>query len=125
MGRMAATADRAFHEVIEVGPLEILPEEHLARARGRALMLSIRELRLLTELARRADRIMAREELFRLVWGREMRPGDRSVDVYVRKLRVKLAEALPDFVCIHTHVGFGYRFSPERSHPFHTPDTAR
>ena len=36
-------------------------------------MLSIRELRLLTELARRADRIMTREELFRLVWGREMR----------------------------------------------------
>jgi DNA-binding response OmpR family regulator len=61
---MAATADRAFREVIEVGPLEILPEEHLARAHGRALMLSIRELRLLTELARRADRIMAREELF-------------------------------------------------------------
>src|SRR6201991_1318129 len=112
---MAATADRAFHEVIEVGPLEILPEEHLARARGRALMLSIRELRLLTELARRADRIMAREELFRLVWGREMRPGDRSVDVYVRKLRVKLEEALPGWRFIHTHFGFGYRLPAERT----------
>ena len=88
--------------MIEVGPLEILPEEHLARAGGRALMLSIRELRLLTELARRADRIMAREELFRLVWGREMRPGDRSVDVYVRKLRVKLEQALPDWR-LHPH----------------------
>ena len=111
---MAATADRASHEVIEVGPLEILPEEHLARARGRALMLSIRELRLLTELARRADRIMAREELFRLVWGREMRPGDRSVDVYVRKLRVKLEEALPGWRFIHTHFGFGYRMTAEQ-----------
>src|SRR5246127_5709143 len=111
---MAATADRAFHEVIEVGPLEILPEEHLARARGRALMLSIRELRLLTELARRVDRIMSREELFRLVWGREMRPGDRSVDVYVRKLRVKLDQALPGWSFIHTHFGFGYRIAAER-----------
>ena len=126
---MAATADRAFHEVIEVGPLEILPEEHLARARGRALMLSIRELRLLTELARRADRIMAREELFRLVWGREMRPGDRSVDVYVRKLRVKLEEALPGWRFIHTHFGFGYRFAAEPTAftPFsqggHTPES--
>src|ERR1700704_2069706 len=110
---MASTADRASHEVIEVGPLEILPEEHLARARGRALMLSIRELRLLTELARRADRIMAREELYRLVWGRDMRPGDRSVDVYVRKLRVKLQEALPGWRFIHTHFGFGYRLSAE------------
>ncbi len=110
---MAATVDRAFREVIEVGPLEILPEEHLARAHGRALMLSIRELRLLTELARRADRIMAREELFQLVWGREMRAGDRSVDVYVRKLRVKLEEALPGWRFIHTHFGFGYRLSAE------------
>ena len=65
-------------------------------------MLSIRELRLLTELARRADRIMAREELFRLVWGREMRSGDRSVDVYVRKLRVKL-EAGAAGLAIHPH----------------------
>jgi DNA-binding response OmpR family regulator len=102
-------------EVVEVGPLQILPEEHIARARGRTLMLSIRELCLLTELARRADRIMGREELFRLAWGREMRPGDRSVDVYVRRLRVKLEQALPGWRFIHTHFGFGYRLAPERS----------
>jgi DNA-binding response OmpR family regulator len=100
-------------EVLEVGPLEIMPEEHLARAGGRALMLSIRELRLLTELARRADRIMSREELFALVWGHEMRAGDRSVDVYVRKLRVKLEAALPGYSFIHTHFGFGYRLAAE------------
>jgi DNA-binding response OmpR family regulator len=102
-------------EVLEVGPLQILPDEHIARARGRTLMLSIRELHLLTELARRADRIMGREELFRLAWGREMRPGDRSVDVYVRRLRVKLEQALPGWCFIHTHFGFGYRLAPERS----------
>jgi DNA-binding response OmpR family regulator len=105
---------RSSHEVLEVGPLEIVPDEHLARAGGRALMLSVRELRLLTELARRADRITSREELFRLVWGREMRRGDRLVDVYVRKLRVKLEVALPDWKFIHTHFGFGYRLAPER-----------
>src|ERR1700754_1251873 len=121
---MAATADRAFHEVIEVGPLEILPEEHLARAHGRALMFSVRELRLLTELARRAGRIMAREELFGLVWGKEMRPGERSVDVYVRKLRVKLEQALPGWRFIHTHFGFGYRLSPERSQLGNGPFTS-
>jgi len=109
---MPATT-RSSREVISVGPLQILPEEHLARADGRALVLSIRELRLLTELGRRADRIMPREELFRLVWGREMRAGDRSVDVYVRKLRVKLEEALPDWRFIHTHFGFGYRLAAE------------
>jgi DNA-binding response OmpR family regulator len=109
---MSATAF-SHREVLEVGPLEILPEEHLARGNGRPLMLSIRELRLLTELARRADRIMAREDLFKLVWGREMRAGDRSVDVYVRKLRVKLAQAMPGWRFIHTHFGFGYRLTAE------------
>src|ERR1700759_5447048 len=105
--------DTGFEELI-VGPLEIMPEEHLARANGLVLMLSIRELRLLTELARRADHIVSREDLFALVWGREMRPRDRSVDVYVRKLRVKLDTALPGWRVIHTHFGFGYRLSPER-----------
>ena len=100
---------------ISVWPLVILPAEHLARADGRTLMLSTRELRLLTELARREDRIVGREELFELVWGREMRPRDRSVDVYVRKLRVKLAGALPQWRFIHTHFGFGYRLAAERS----------
>jgi DNA-binding response OmpR family regulator len=56
---------------------------------------------------------MSREELFSLVWGRDMRTGDRSVDVYVRKLRVKLEEALPAWRFIHTHFGFGYRLSAE------------
>ena len=106
-------AAQARREVLEVGPLQIIPDEHLARAEGRALMLSIRELRLLTELARRADRIVTREELFRLVWGREMRVRDRSVDVYVRKLRVKLEAALPGWSFIHTHFGLGYRLAAD------------
>jgi DNA-binding response OmpR family regulator len=101
-------------EILEIGPLQIVPDEHLARAGGRALMLSIRELRLLTELARRADRIVARDDLFQLVWGREMRFRDRSVDVYVRKLRVKLEAAMPDWSFIHTHFGLGYRLAAER-----------
>jgi DNA-binding response OmpR family regulator len=112
-------------EMIEIGPLQILPAEHIARVRGRALMLSIRELRLLTELARRPDRIMARDELFQLAWGREMRHGDRSVDVYVRRLRVKLEQAMPGWRFIHTHFGFGYRLAPERSHIPNQPFTSQ
>jgi DNA-binding response OmpR family regulator len=54
------------------------------------------------------------------VWGRTLRDGDRSIDVYVHKLRSKLEGALPGWRFIHTHVGFGYRFTPERSHPLHT-----
>ena len=105
----AATAPRL--DSLSVGPLEILPDEHLARADGRPLTLSVTELLLLTELARQAGRTVSREEIFRLAWGREMRVGDRSVDVYVRKLRVKLEAALPHWTFIHTHFGFGYRLA--------------
>ncbi len=110
-----SAAEQSQREVLQVGPLEVLPEENLAFAAGRALMLSGREVRLLAELARRPDRIMAREELFRLVWGRERVPGDRSVDVYVRKLRAKLQQELPAWRFIHTHFGLGYRLSAERA----------
>lgn len=106
-------------EILTIGPLEITPDEHLARVDGHALTLSLRELRLLTELARRADRIVSREELFELVWERSMRPGDRSVDVYVRKLRVKLETPMPEWVFIHTHFGFGYRLAAEPRQPIH------
>ena len=54
-----------------------------------------------------------------------MRASDRSVDVYVHKLRAKLALALPEWSFIHTHFGFGYRFSPERSQRFHRTATSR
>ena len=68
-----------------------------------------------TFLTGKGNRLLSREALFALAWGVEMRAGDRSVDVYVRKLRVKLAEALPDWRFIHTHIGFGYRFAPARA----------
>jgi len=112
-------------EILRAGHLEVRPAESLVLAKGRPLHLSVREHRLLVELVRRRDRIVSREALYAAAWGGDLRSGDRSVDVYVRKLRVKLARALPGWQCIHTHVGFGYRFSPERSHLFHTDATAR
>jgi DNA-binding response OmpR family regulator len=95
------------------GELEIRLGEGLVLATGRALTLSVREFELLAALARRAGAIVTREELYASVWGAELRPGDRSVDVYVSKLRGKLEQAMPDRRFIHTHPGFGYRFQPQ------------
>ena len=50
------------------------------------------------------------------MWGAPLRAQDRSVDVYVHKLRSKLARAVPECRFIHTHFGFGYRFAPEPIH---------
>jgi DNA-binding response OmpR family regulator len=113
-------------DVIRVGELEIRPADGLVLAGGRALTLSVREFELLVALARSRGRIVRREDLYARVWGRALRAGDRSIDVYVHKLRVKLEDALPMRRYIHTHVGFGYRFSPEEhSHAFHIPATGR
>ena len=111
-------------EVLRAGDLEVRPSDHLALARGQALSLSVRELELLAALARRQGRIVSRAELYETVWGARLRADDRSVDVYIHKLRVKLGDALPGWQYIHTHFGFGYRFEPERSHPFHNAATA-
>ena len=83
----------------------------------------MRELGLLAALGRRAGRVVPREELYRAVWGGELRSEDRSVDVYVHKLRSKLGHALPEWRFIHTHFGFGYRLAPEPSHAFHKTAT--
>jgi DNA-binding response OmpR family regulator len=102
-------------DTLYAGELEIRLGEGLVLATGRALTLSVREFELLAAMARRLGAIITREELYATVWGRELRPGDRSVDVYVSKLRGKLEAALPDRRFIHTHQGFGYRFQPEPS----------
>jgi DNA-binding response OmpR family regulator len=106
-------------EVLYAGELEIRPDEGLVLATGQALMLSVREFELLATMARRQGTIITREDLYRSVWGGEQRNGDRSVDVYVSKLRGKLEAALPDRRFIHTHPGFGYRFQPQPSRNVH------
>jgi DNA-binding response OmpR family regulator len=112
-------------DVIHVGELEIRAFDGLLVAGGRTVTLSVREFELLVALARQAGRIVRRDALYELVWGGTLRPGDRSIDVYVRKLRVKLAQVLPQWRFIHTHVGFGYRLDPEPSPPFHNLATTR
>jgi len=110
-------------DVLYAGELEIRLEEGLVLATGQALTLSVREFELLSAMARRLGAIITREELYRTVWGSELRHGDRSVDVYVSKLRSKLETALPDRRFIHTHPGFGYRFQPQPSRNVHIQAT--
>lgn len=98
--------------VLRAGELEIRPLEFVALAKGDPLPLTRRELQLLAALAERQGRIVSRSELHAVVWDAPYRKSDRSVDVYVGKLRQKLARALPGHRFIHTHFGFGYRFTP-------------
>jgi DNA-binding response OmpR family regulator len=98
---------------LRAGRLEIRPAEHTALIDGRPLNLTVRELDLLTAFVRNADRVLTREELSLIAWQREHQKRDRSVDVYVGRLRTKLARSLGTLALIHTHTGVGYRFSPD------------
>jgi DNA-binding response OmpR family regulator len=96
------------------GELEIRADQFQAFAAGRSVDLTRREFELLELLAEAAGKVIQREEIYRAVWGYAMAHGDRSVDVFVRKVRQKLEKASPDWSYIHTHFGVGYRFDPER-----------
>jgi DNA-binding response OmpR family regulator len=111
---LASVIEEGESEVsYRAGRLEVRPTEHAALVDGRPLSLTRRELALLGTLAAHPQRILTREQLYTEVWGRARRRSDRSVDVYVSRLRAKLEEALPETRLIHTHTGLGYRFSPE------------
>ena len=76
--------------ILQADDIEIRPSEFVALAGGKPLDLTVRELELLTALVERRGRIVSREELYRVVWGESYRKADRSVDVYIGKLRHKL-----------------------------------
>lgn len=92
--------------------LEIIPDSRTVLANGRPMKLTNREFQVLTVLALNPERVTTRETLYTQVWKSEYSRRDRSVDVYVGRVRAKLSEVLPGREFIHTHTGIGYRFSP-------------
>ncbi len=95
-----------------IGEITIRPDLYQAYVGEQSLELTAREFEILQLLAQ-SDRVLRREEIYERVWGYAMAHGDRSVDVFVRKLRQKLRAISPAWSYIHTHFGVGYRFAPE------------
>ncbi|MEA2441794.1 MAG: hypothetical protein QOH76_3218 [Thermoleophilaceae bacterium] len=98
---------------VVAGELEIRADQFQAFVGAHSLDLTRREFELLQLLADGRGTVLQREEIYQRVWGYAMAHGDRSVDVFVRKLRQKLETASPAWRYIHTHFGIGYRFDPE------------
>lgn len=99
------------------GELEIVPDRFQAYVGGESLEFTRREFELLGVLAEHGGKVLERDEIYRRVWGYSMIHGDRSVDVFVRKLRSKLQKRSPGWDYIHTHFGIGYRFDPQPVEP--------
>ena len=104
-----------------VGELELRPDQFQVFAAGRSVDLTRREFEVLHLLAAAEGRVLQREDIYARVWGYRMVHGDRSVDVFVRKLRSKIERASPGWAYIHTHFGIGYRFQAEPVEGNHPP----
>jgi DNA-binding response OmpR family regulator len=111
--RRRRSEHRSADGPVVAGELEIRTDRFQAYVGGRSIDLTRREFELIELLAGADGRVLEREEIYQRVWGYAMARGDRSVDVFVRKLRQKLEKASPGWRYIHTHFGVGYRFAPE------------
>lgn len=94
---------------VYVGDLEIDPDSVEVRKGTRKVLLSPREFKLLYTLARSPGRVFPRDSLLRQVWGEDEYIDERTVNVYVQRLRAKLGDNPNDPKLIETVRGFGYR----------------
>ena len=100
-------------EPVMAGDLEIRADKFQVLAGTVAVDLTRREFELIGVLVEAQGQVLRREEIYERVWGYAMVHGDRSVDVFIRKLRQKLERVSPAWRYIHTHFGVGYRFADE------------
>ena len=95
----------ATEERLKVGKLVVDRAAHEVLVDGRAISLTAKEFALLAFLAQNRGRVFSRDALLARVWGARYEGGPRTVDIHVRRLRMKLGEAFP----LETLRGAGYK----------------
>jgi DNA-binding response OmpR family regulator len=108
-------------EPVTIGEVEIRPDLYQAFVAGVSLELTRREFQLIELLAGASGEIIERETIYERLWGYEMARNDRSVDVFVHKLRRKLKSASPHWRYIHTELRVGYWMNGVSSQDVSTP----
>jgi DNA-binding response OmpR family regulator len=111
--RRRQSTSRSQAATMSAGEIEIRSDRFQAFVGERSVDLTRREFELIELLASAEGRVLEREDIYSRLWGYTMVRGDRSVDVFVRKLRQKLEKASPRWRYIHTHFGIGYRFAAQ------------
>jgi DNA-binding response OmpR family regulator len=118
--RVRAAARRGVSETeprrgdgIEIEELRLDPDNVQAYVDGESAELTPTEFRLLYTLAREQGRVLTRDELLQRIWGRRATHRDRTVDVFVRKLREKIDRPAPRHTFIQTRYGVGYKLEAE------------
>jgi DNA-binding response OmpR family regulator len=116
VARVAAVARRGARaqeprrgEEIVIEELRLDPRNVQAYVDGRSAELTPTEFRLLYTLALDQGRVLTRDELLQRVWGRRATYRDRTVDVFVRKLREKIDSRASQHTFLQTRYGVGYK----------------
>ena len=109
-GVRAQEPDRG--DAIQLEELKLDPDNVEAYVDGQGAGLTPTEFRLLYALAQQRGRVVGRDELLQKVWGRRATHRDRTVDVFVRKLREKIDDRAPRHTFLHTRYGVGYKLEP-------------
>src|SRR5205085_5834519 len=101
--------ERQRGDLIEIEELRIDPREVQAYVDGKSADLTPTEFRLLYQLALDGGRVATRDELLQKLWGRRETHRDRTVDVFVRRLREKIDRRASTHTFIQTRYGVGYK----------------
>jgi DNA-binding response OmpR family regulator len=101
--------------VLKVGGVELDRSSCQARLNGDLLALTATEFRLLEFLMSRTGVVFSRDQLLNAVWGQDRAITDRTVDVYILRLRQKIELDPANPSLIHSVRGFGYSFEPQKT----------
>jgi DNA-binding response OmpR family regulator len=102
-------AEEQRGDAIEIEELRIDPRDVQAYVDGASADLTPTEFRLLYQLALDRGRVTTRDELLQKLWGRRETRRDRTVDVFVRRLREKIDRRASKHTFIQTRYGVGYK----------------
>jgi len=84
--------------------------KYRATIKGRDLQLTAAEFRLLSYLAAHPGRVYNRQQLLNSTYPDDRALNDRAIDNYIKNLRKKIAQWLPNVELIHSVYGVGYKF---------------
>jgi two-component system alkaline phosphatase synthesis response regulator PhoP len=102
-------AEEQRGDAIEIEELRIDPREVQAFVDGSSAELTPTEFKLIYTLALDRGRVVTRDELLQKVWGRRETHRDRTVDVFVRRLRKKVDDRAATHTFVQTRFGVGYK----------------
>lgn len=97
-------------EIVRFGNVEVAPSRGEVRVSGRLVEMTPMEFKLLLAFAKNAGRVLSRDRLIDLAWGRDTFVADRAVDAHIVNLRRKIEPDASEPQHIVSVRGMGYRF---------------